>query len=109
MELNEFIKGIRDDELTELFYSVKRELDLRKEINSVAYSIHNIEDVMFSHDISVRTINALRNVIKINKIRTLGELSKLPNHTLIRQRGMGKKSLDEIKEMMFHYGLPCNG
>ncbi len=68
----------------------KESIDLEK-------SLIDINDVQFS----VRTENFLRS----HRIKYLNDLTQLTTRTLLDWQGMGKKSLNEVREKLAFYGL----
>jgi DNA-directed RNA polymerase alpha subunit len=52
-------------------------------------------------DISIRTINVLEQ----NKIFTIRKLSEYTNRELWRLRGLGKKGIDELRDLSDKYNL----
>lgn len=59
---------------------------------------------MWEFDLSMRVLNTLRNA----EINTLGDLVKLHRPDLLHFRNFGKKSLNELDELMENNGLSWN-
>jgi hypothetical protein len=55
----------------------------------------------FYGELSVRTINCLKNI----DIEFLDELAKTSKKELLRTRNLGKKSIDELADLMHKHGL----
>lgn len=52
-------------------------------------------------ELTVRSYNCLKNA----KIHTLGELARKTESELLQSRNFGRKSLNEIKELLAEFGL----
>ena len=52
-------------------------------------------------ELSVRSSNCLRNI----NVKTIGDLTRLTEDEISRTKNFGKKSLQEIKDKLFEYGL----
>ena len=87
-------KGI--EELTEM--SLGLDKDTQHLVNQLSYSVDDLE-------LSVRAANVLRNA----KIKYLGELVQKTDEELLHKRNFGRKSLNEIKEVLsgmnLHLGM----
>lgn len=55
----------------------------------------------FYGELSVRTINCLKNI----DVEFLDELAKTSKKELLRTRNLGKKSIDELADLMHKHGL----
>ena len=52
-------------------------------------------------ELSVRSANCLKE----GKIKTIGQLVRKSEEGLLKMRNFGKKSVEEIKEILKNYGL----
>jgi len=83
--------------LKDLIDKQKSELNILKEFNGDLISSTKLDDI----DISVRSLNCLRRA----EIHSLFELTKIKRTDLLKHRDFGKKSLQEIDELMSEYKL----
>lgn len=63
---------------------------------------------LFDEDISVRALNALLNYKKdgiLVRIKTLGELCQVSKYSLLQQKNIGKKTVDELTAYLETNGL----
>lgn len=101
-ENNQLIEVIKDITLK---YNTLEGVQLMKSSDIVQNSINNIDilSIPISElEISVRTYNCLR----VADIKSVGDILRhYKNRDLIRVRNFGKKSLNEVRDLLEEYGL----
>ena len=71
------------------------------ETDSVAVTNEHLEKSVEELELSVRSYNCLKNA----NIRTIGELVQKSEADMLRTKNFGRKSLNEIKEILQEMGL----
>ncbi len=93
----------------DLFIFEEEEENIPEEKTSVSYSSHN-EDANINNnlyknvdelELSVRSYNCLKNA----NIKTIGELVQKTEQEMLKTKNFGRKSLNEIKEIISRMGL----
>lgn len=74
--------------------------------------IEEEEEVIDKHNIPITDLELSvrsRNCLKLIPSKTLGELCEYSSSEIMELKNFGKKSLDEIREKLVHYGLCLKG
>ncbi|MBU4561704.1 DNA-directed RNA polymerase subunit alpha [bacterium] len=80
------------------FPEPKEEVEVKKEDRKIDEILNkSLEEV----ELSVRSANCLKE----GKIKTIGQLTRKSEEELLKMRNFGKKSVEEIKEILKNYGL----
>lgn len=67
-------------------------------------NVSSLEIKLYDVDCSVRVWNGLRQA----GMDTLGDVCKLTKRELLKRRNIGRKTIEEIEEILFSYGLKFN-
>ncbi len=95
------------EELKNENYKLRKELAKYKSSNENQFLNDNLEILIKpieSFDLSVRTLNCLKN----EKVNNLGDLIQLSENFLLRSVNFGRKSLEELKNILRYYNLSFN-